>query len=262
MSSEPRFSLDQGLAGKKLIVTGAAGGIGGAVLRLAVSAGIEVLATDIDAETLAAKVADANEAGPGRASAIVLDLTRPQEFADFVQAAARTLDGLDGLIHVAGIIQRQGDIAAITPAEFDLHVAINQRATFFLVRDVCERLAADSVAGTVVTTSSVGALTGGLNGAWAYGSTKAAVLAITRGLARHYGDRGIRINCVLPGPTETPMMLADVPEGHVELMHDSVMLGRAAVPEELAAAFLFLCSDASRFMTGSTVRVDGGWTPS
>jgi NAD(P)-dependent dehydrogenase (short-subunit alcohol dehydrogenase family) len=251
------FSLDTGLPGKRVIVTGAGGGIGGAVTRLATQAGIDVVATDADEQRLRATVDSVS--GPGRATGMPLDLRDTSAIKSFVRDAADALGGLDGLVHVGALIIRQYDINEVTDETFDRQVAVNQRATFFLIRDVCELMAAQGSPGAVVTFSSVGAFTGGISGSWVYASTKGAVIALTRGLARRYGPRSIRVNAIAPGAVETSMLRTDVPESDIQHIKDLVPLGRIAAPEELASVCLFLISDASSYVNGVTLDVDGGW---
>ena len=251
------FSLDRGLPGKRIIVTGAGGGIGGAVTRLAVEAGMHVAASDVDAGRLQHTV-DTLE-GPGSAVAMALDLRDATAIRAFVHEAEERLGGLDGLVHPGAVIIRQYDIEAVTEETFDTQVAVNQRGTFFMLRDVGELLKARERPGAMVVFSSIGAFTGGISGSWVYSSTKGAVLSLVRGMARRYGPHGIRVNGVAPGAVDTPMLHNDVPAEDTEHIKELTPLGRIADPREIASVCLFLLSDAASYVNGVTLDVDGGW---
>jgi NAD(P)-dependent dehydrogenase (short-subunit alcohol dehydrogenase family) len=251
------FSLDTGLAGRKIIVTGAGGGIGGAVARLATELGIDIVATDVDAQRLETTV-DALS-GPGRAIPLPLDLRDGAAIKRFVGEAENALGGLDGLIHPGAVIIRQYDIEDVTAETFDTQVAINQRAVFFLLRDVGEHMVARQRTGAMVVFSSIGAFTGGISGSWVYSSTKGAVISLVRGMSRRYGQHGIRVNAVAPGAVDTRMLHNDVPLEDIQHIKDLTPLGRIADPSELASVCIFLISDAASYVNGVTLDVDGGW---
>jgi NAD(P)-dependent dehydrogenase (short-subunit alcohol dehydrogenase family) len=251
------FSLDAGLAGKKIIVTGAGGGIGGAVTRLATQAGLHVAASDVDEQRLQATV-EAVE-GPGTAIAMPLDLRDGSAINRFVGEADSALGGLDGMIHPGAVILRQYDIWEVSEETFDTQVAINQRSVFFLLRAVGEHLVANERTGAMVVFSSIGAFTGGISGSWVYSSTKGAVISLVRGMARRYGRHGIRVNGVAPGAVNTRMLHDDVPPEDTQHILELTPLGRIADPEELASVCIFLISDAASYVNGVTLDVDGGW---
>jgi len=251
------FSLDNGLPGKRIIVTGAGGGIGGAVARLAVEVGMHVAASDVDAGRLQSTVGALE--GPGSAVAMPMDLRDAAAIRAFVHEAEERLGGLDGMVHPGALIIRQYDIEAVTEETFDAQVAVNQRGTFFMLRDVGELLKARGRPGSMVVFSSVGAFTGGISGSWVYSSTKGAVLSLVRGMARRYGPHGIRVNGVAPGAVETPMLRNDVSDEDTEHIRQITPLGRIADPSELASVCLFLLSDAASYVNGVTLDVDGGW---
>src|SRR5262249_59035663 len=114
--------------------------------------------------------------GSGSAVAVPVDLRDGAAIKEFVSSAESALGGLDGMIHPGAMITRQYDIEEVTEATFDAQVAVNQRATFFLLRDVGELMTARGNAGAMVVFSSIGAFTGGISGSWVYASTKGAVI--------------------------------------------------------------------------------------
>lgn len=252
------FSLDTGLAGRRIIVTGAGGGIGSAVTQLAVELGMHVAASDVAADRLQQTI-DRAKGGVGSAVALPLDLRDGAAIKRGVREAEEALGGLDGLIHPGAVIIRQYDIEDVTEETFDTQVAINQRATFFLLRDVGERMVARGSPGAMVVFSSIGAFTGGISGSWVYSSTKGAVISLVRGMARRYGPHGIRVNGVAPGAVDTRMLHDDVPVEDIEHIKELTPLGRIAAPTELASVCLFLHSNAASYVNGVTLDVDGGW---
>lgn len=239
---------------RRVVVTGAASGIGKATALLLRERGSEVVAVDLNEDGLA-------DAGAAGAEVVACDLSKAGD-RDRLYAAAGEVDGL---VNAAGII-RVVPVPEVTEEDWDATLAVNVKGLFFLARDFGLRMPAG---GTIVNLSSVAGKNNASTEALVYGSSKAAVLAITRGLAHYLGPRGVRVNAILPGITDTPMQdrfLADAgpirglsPAALHEARLKSVPLqGRGCEPIEMADAITFLLSSSSSYMTGQALAVDGG----
>lgn len=236
------------LSGKRILVTGAARGIGRAVAELAVSAGARVVATDVRAKDLD---------GLSDVTTVPFDLTDVAGLPGLVHRAGEALGGLDALVHVAGVILRRGSIDEVTEADWDLQADVNLKATFFLDRAVAAVLGRAG-GGAIVNFASQGWWTGGFGGSVAYAATKGGVVSVSRGLARSLADRGVRVNVVAPGAVDTAMMREGMDDEARAAFVAQIPLGRMAEPVELAHAALFLVSDAASYLTGVTLNVSGG----
>lgn len=232
------------LRGKRLLVTGAAGGIGRAVALRALAADAQVWATDVhggEADGLTVTPFDLRDVG-------ALD--------ELCRSAAREMGGLDALVHVAGVIVRRDSIEAVTEADWDLQTDVNLKATFFLDR-AAARVMAEGGGGAIVNFASQGWWTGGFGGSVVYSAGKGGVVSLTRGLARSLAPQGIRVNVVAPGAVDTAMM-EGLSEESLNAFLAQVPLGRMGTADEVAVTALFLVSDAAAYVTGATLNVSGG----
>jgi NAD(P)-dependent dehydrogenase (short-subunit alcohol dehydrogenase family) len=175
----------------------------------------------------------------------------------------RLLGGLDVLFNNAGVIRR-GSILETSEEDFDRTLAVNVKGVFLLSR--CAIPVMTRPGGVIVNTASNWGLVGGAKAA-AYCASKGAVVLLTKAMALDHGPDGIRVNCVCPGDIDTPMLRGeaaqlgeDVDEHLAELA--KVPIGRVGRPEDVAEAVLYLASDASAFMTGTPLLIDGGFTAS
>ena len=246
-----------GLAGRSIIVTGAAGGIGSAVVRMAVDNGMNVLAVDVAADRLEVVVSEIGR--PDAVAAHSADMGVTAAIPGIIEAAVKRFGRVDGLVHAAARLKRQMDINEITEADWDAQVDVNQRGTWFLVREFAETLRGQGSGGSIVLFASVGAYTGGLGGSWVYAATKGAVVTMVRGFARTYAPNGIRVNGISPGTTNTEMLTRDLPPERLEAINAMVPLKRVAEPGEMASVALFLLSDWASYVAGVTLDVDGAW---
>jgi NAD(P)-dependent dehydrogenase (short-subunit alcohol dehydrogenase family) len=249
------WSVAAGLEGRGVMVTGAAGAIGGAVARAFAAAGAHVVAVDLDARALEEVVAGLE--GAGRHSAFAADLADLAGHDDLVERARAAAGSLDVLAHVAAVIRRS-DLDAVTEEDWVLQEQVNLRATFFLNRSAARAMRAQGRGGRIVNFSSQGWWTGGFGGSVVYAATKGGVVSMTRGLARTYGPDGILVNCVSPGAVDTPMLRDGMTDEALESFRGQIPLGRFAAPEELAGAVVFLASDHATYITGATLNVSGG----
>jgi NAD(P)-dependent dehydrogenase (short-subunit alcohol dehydrogenase family) len=234
-------------AGKQVLVTGGTGGIGGAIATAFADAGAEVLVTGLTAAETEA--ADAANRGRSIASA-VLDVTDGAAVGALVAALGR----LDAVVNCAGMIRRRDEYDL---AVFERVVAVNLTGTM----RVCEaaRPVLRATKGAIVNVGSMYSFFGSGH-APAYGSSKGAVVQLTKALAREYATEGIRVNAVAPGwvRTEITRPVWSDPARSKPVV-DRTPMGRWAEPGDLAGPVLFLCSPAAGFVTGVVLPVDGGY---
>ncbi|MDO7881569.1 SDR family NAD(P)-dependent oxidoreductase [Salinibacterium soli] len=245
---------DSGLAGRSVVVTGAAGGIGRSVARAFAEAGSHVVAVDVPGSPVAS-VVEGLPGGPHRA--LELDLLDLDAHAG-VFAAANELAPFRALAHLAAVLRRNSSIDDVTEEDWDAQLDVNLKATFFLARAASRALRDADTPGAIVTFSSQGWWTGGFGGSVVYNASKGGVATLTKGLARSLAPHGIRVNAVAPGGVDTAMMREGMSEEAMASFLSMIPLGRLARTDELAGAVLFLASDASSFVTGSIINVSGG----
>lgn len=247
-------ALGEGLDGRVVLVTGAAGGIGGAVARALAASGARVWASDRPGSALA----DLVDELPGEGHrAVELDLADAASIAPAIESLVADAGGLWGLVHAAAFLRRE-PLAEVTPESWDAQHDVNLRGTFFLVRAVGDALTAAGAGGRIVTFSSIAWQTGPILGSDAYVASKAGVVALTRGFARSLGPAGITVNCIAPGQIDTIMQRADNTDSTMTATAAACPLGRMGTPEEVAAVAVFLVSDHGSFVSGATLNVSGG----
>jgi 3-oxoacyl-[acyl-carrier protein] reductase len=234
------MAAQRSLEGRIAIVTGAARGIGAAIAEHFEEAGAIVHRADLRGGTLDLDVAD-------RASV-----------RSAFERIAREAGGLDILVNNAGLLCT-GPIERTTGEEFDKLVQVNVTGIFNCVQAALGAMAGRTGA-TIINIASVSAQKGGgaIGNVW-YGATKAAVVAMTSGLGRELGPRGIRVNAIAPAVLDTQMVHDLLDAGRRERILSRVPLGRLATLEDVARLAVFLASDAASFITGETVAVDGGF---
>ena len=241
------------------LVTGAGGGIGRATALAFAREGAGVAVSDLEGaggEETARLVEDAG----GTARHFACDVTRADEVEALVAAVVDTFGGLHCAHNNAGVEGAYGRTADCEDAEFDRTCAVNLKGVFLCLKaEIAHMLAADG--GSIVNTASVAGVEGAKN-LPAYVASKHGVMGLTRTAALEYATRKIRVNAVCPGPIRTRMLEAIMEENpRMEpAMIASVPMRRLGVPEEIAEAVLWLCSDRSSYVTGHGLVVDGGFT--
>ena len=255
MESIPAWSLDSGIAGKGVLVTGAASGIGRATAQLFAASGASVFALDRDRERLDEAVRELP--GPGSHHAEGFDLSDIDGIAACVDRAQDALGRLDVLVHPAAVLKRQ-PLAEVTVADWDFQHDINLKATFFLNRTVADAMAARGHGGRIVNFASTVWQTGSRADADAYAISKGGVVTLTRDLAYLYGKHGVLVNAISPGQIDTPMQRSENSEEALAAGMASCPLGRMGRPEEVAAVAVFLASNHASFVTGTVITVSGG----
>jgi len=240
------------LSGKTALVTGGTSGIGLAVVRRFVEEGAHVVLTGRRQAQLDAVADELGDA----VTVVRADASDPADMAALFDAVAARGTGLDA-VHINAGIGEFKPLADVTPEDIDTVFATNVRGTTLAVQGALPFL--NESAAIVVTGST--AASGTEKNFGVYGGSKAAVATMTRTWAAELAPRGVRINTVIPGPTETPGLKGLAPgasDALLEQIREGMPLGRVLRPEEIAAAVLFLVSDQSSGMTGSEVFVDGG----
>ena len=243
-----------GLAGKVALVTGGSRGIGAAVARRLARDGAAVAVTYNASPEKAEEVVREIEAAGGKALAVRADSADVGAVRTAVTTTVETFGRLDVLVNNAGILVR-GTVDQYSVADFDRMVAVNVRAVFVAVQEAARHL---KPGGRVINIGSMVADRTGFPGASVYGMTKAAVASLTRGLAIDLAPRGITVNNVQPGPTETDMNPKDGP--HYDLVVNMLPLKRAGTAEEIAGMVSYLTSAEAAFVTGASLTIDGGLT--
>lgn len=243
-------------AGKVVLVTGAASGMGAATAREFSAAGAKVLIVDRNAD-LAAQVASEISADPP----LIGDISDSSFCQQAVDAAVNRFGRLDVLVNAAGIIVR-ADGPGTTDEQWQRVMNVNVNGVFYMSR-AAVAVMRDQGGGAIVNFGSIWGEVGAA-GVMAYCASKGAVHQITRAMALDHVKEGIRINAVCPGEVNTPMLTSErsapVTPEMMQALADSVPMGRLAAPVEIARVVLFLSSDAASYMTGAMVNVDAGFT--
>ena len=249
------------LNNKCALITGGASGIGRATVELFVKEGASVVIADINAE-LGKQVEREIQSAGGRAVFVTCDVTRAEDCQRAVQVAVEKFGHLDLLFNNAGMIRR-ADVIGTTENEWDRVMDVNVKSIFLMGKYAVPVMAKQG-GGAIVNTGSGWGIKGGRN-AVSYCASKGAVVNMTRAMAIDHGHLNIRVNCVCPGDTDTPMLhneAIQVGQPDAQFMAEAAErpLNRYAQPIEIANSVLYLVSDAASFVTGAVLAVDGGGT--
>ncbi len=248
------------LKNKRALITGGASGMGLAIGGRYLQEGARVVLVDVDAKR-GVEAVRALDATGTRAFFCQCDVSRVQDVENTIAEALRSLGGLDIVVNCAGIPLRK-KIVDTTPEEWDRVMGVNLRGVYLVCRAAIPHLAPGSC---IINIGSVAGLRG-LPLRFAYGVSKAGVILMSKQLAIDYAAAGIRVNCICPGGTATPLLvnaaLAQGRDPDVALAEGGKAhpLGRLGKPEEIAHAATYLASDLAGFVTGAVLNVDGGVT--
>ncbi len=243
------------LTGRVAVVTGASSGLGDGFARTLAEAGATVVAAARRTERLEVLAEEVPNVVP-----VQCDITRPEDRARLVALASEINGGIDVLVNNAG---RAGppDALSETAQEFDALLEVNLTSGFHLSVAAVKALPEGRTASLINISSVVGLVSTAPIGGAGYAASKSAVIGVTRELAGQWGRRGVRVNAVVPGWFDTEMTDGlFTNEKSANWVSRNTMLGRGGREGEVNGALLFLASDASSYVTGHVLTVDGGWT--
>jgi NAD(P)-dependent dehydrogenase (short-subunit alcohol dehydrogenase family) len=250
------------LTGRTALVTGGAGGIGAAAAARLSFEGAFVVVADLNATAAAACA----ESLPGPALGVELDVTSTHAITALVAQVESDVGGIDLLVNNAGLYDLE-PLLAVTPAGFDRLFSVNTRGLFFVMQAVARAMVAAGRPGAIVNVASQAGRRGEAASA-IYAATKAAVISLTRSAALALIADDIRVNAVAPGVVDTPMWVVvdrlhaettgAVPGETLRQAVEAIPVHRMGTPDEIATAIVFLLTDASRYIVGQTLNIDGG----
>lgn len=255
MSSPPSGAMVD-LAGKVMLVTGGARGIGYAVAELARECGAEVAICDIDRHEADAA---SRRLGPD-VLGLAADVSREDESEAAVQSVLARFGRVDVLVNSAGVLQQLRGTLRQASSDWRRVIEVNLHGTFLMAQAAARAMNSLRIAGAIINIASIAGLVG-FRASNSYGVSKAGVAMLTQTLATDLACRGIRVNAVAPGFIRSAMTesLADEPSLAGGAIERRIPMGRLGNPDEIARAVVFLASDWSSYVTGVVLPVDGGW---
>jgi 3-oxoacyl-[acyl-carrier protein] reductase len=240
------------LTGKNALVTGATGGIGGAIARALHARGATVAISGRQVDKLEALAADLKE----RVHVVPCDLANKPQVAGLIDEAVKKLGRLDILVNNAGLT-RDNLFMVMKDEQWDEVIAVNLTSTFMLMRAASRSMMrAKTGYGRIINISSVSGIIGN-PGQGNYAASKAGMIGMTKSLAREVASRGITANCIAPGFIATPMTEA-LNEKQTATIKDAIPAQKFGTPDDIAAAAIYLASPEASYMTGQTLHVNGG----
>lgn len=252
-------SMKAKLEGKVSLITGAGSGVGKAMAKLFSENGSKVIVVDVISERVNQVV---QEIGNDKAIGMVRDLSKKSEVESMIDDAIASQGRIDILCNNAGIMDGMMPVAEVTDELWQRVLNINLNAPFWAIRKTIPKMIETGKGGVIINTASVAGLFAGKSGT-PYTVSKHALIGLTRSTAVFYGDKGIRCNAMVLGAVETAIGLGSATPSAtgMEIMKKGMAaLPRVAKPSEIANLALFLASDDSSYVNGSSIIIDDGWT--
>lgn len=247
-----------GLQGKRALVTGASSGIGQQVAQAYLEAGAQVAVAARHLEALERVAAELAAAGDGRVVPVRCDVTQPGDVAAMLDRVTAELGGIDIAVCNAGIVAVQG-MLDMSPDEFQRIQSTNVNGVFLTAQAAARAMVRQGRGGAIITTASMsGHIINVPQRVGHYCTSKAAVIHMSKAMAVEFAPHNIRVNSVSPGYIRTELV-EPLSEYHAQ-WEPKIPMGRMGRPDELVGLYLYLASDASSYMTGSDVVIDGGYT--
>jgi 3-oxoacyl-[acyl-carrier protein] reductase len=240
--------------GKVAVITGGASGIGRATAERLGRDGAIVVLADVH-ETAGRKAAEDLTAKKIRAEFQNTDVSQVDEIQALIAGTASRHGTIDILVNAAGIMQTTA-VPELTPEQWDLVMAVNLKAAFFCAQQALKHMIAKK-SGKIISIASAAGKTGGAVVGTHYSASKAGIICMTKSLAQYAAPYHVNVNCVCPGPIQTPMTDVWGPDVNREFA-EKIPFKRFGTPEEVADAIAFLVSDRARYITGETMDVNGG----
>jgi NAD(P)-dependent dehydrogenase (short-subunit alcohol dehydrogenase family) len=254
------------LAGKTALITGAASGQGRAAATRFAAEGADLALTDIDTTGLAETVTRVRGQHDVRVFAKRCDMADVASIEQLAAACLETYPAVDVVYNNAGVMSRLS-IEETTEQHWDLVNAINVKGPFFLTKFMLPGLLRSGPGASVINVSSISAMAPPREGNTVYAASKGAVISLTRAQARDLAPHGIRVNCIVPGPIDTPMpagAFEQLPEEDRPAAREAAvsrnLIKRFGTSDEVVSLAVFLASDEASYMTAAIIPVDGGWT--
>jgi 3-oxoacyl-[acyl-carrier protein] reductase len=243
--------------GKVVLVTGASSGIGRASAELFGKCGANVAITYLNNEKGASETVAQIESNGGKAIAIQADFTKIANVKAAVEKVENELGSIDILVNNAGSLVERLRTAELTEERWDEVFTLNVKSAFFAVQAVVPKMV-EKKSGVIVNVTSIAGRNGGALGSIHYSSAKAAMLVMTKGLAKEFASQGIQVNAVSPGVIDTPFHeVFSTPEA-MKNFANIIPMGRVGTSAEVAKVIAFLASDAASYLSGETIEVNGG----
>lgn len=243
-----------GLKDKTAIVTGAAGGIGAAIVRRLVAEGAKVVAVDLQRAGIEALAASQPK---GSVLAVTADVSDEASTQNYVDAAVKEFGGVHLFANNAGIIGERAPLSEMSIPWFDKVMAVNTRGVFLGLRAVMRQMIKQGTGGSIVNTSSIGGIHPSRARSASYAASKAAVVGLSCTAALENGKHGIRVNAICPGGVDTDMASPDARAGTSAVLA-AYPIPRVASTDEIANFTAYLLSDEASFQTGGVYPIDGG----
>ena len=241
---------------KVAVLTGGASGIGLSTAEQLAAGGATIVIADIDDTAGENAISSLKNSGEKHLY-IHTDVTEESQVSALVQTVHSTFGRIDILLNGAGSPVKRSSFLETTLETWEACFAQNVRGTFLCSREILKYMV-PAKQGVIINMASVAGIAGSPGFSVHYGAAKGAIMTFTRGIAREFVKDGIRVNALAPGAVDTPFHTNYSPIGFLDKSTQSIPIGRAASSDEIAALIVFLCSDGCPYLTGSTIRVDGG----